>query len=48
MIKALVFDIDDTLIKYGKKYVEESAIEAINLAREKRIIIILTNLNQSF
>lgn len=41
MIKALVFDVDDTLIKYGKQYVEESAIEAINLAKEKGITIIV-------
>ncbi len=41
MIKALVFDVDDTLVKYGKKYVEESAIEAINLVKEKGIKIIV-------
>ncbi|MGI6608663.1 MAG: HAD family hydrolase [Erysipelotrichaceae bacterium] len=41
MIKALVFDVDDTLIKYGKEYVEPSAVEAINLAKKKGIKIIV-------
>ncbi|HPW53920.1 MAG TPA: HAD family hydrolase [Erysipelotrichaceae bacterium] len=41
MIKALIFDVDDTLIKYGKKRVEQSAVEAIDLAREKGMIIIV-------
>ncbi|MGN1398918.1 MAG: HAD family hydrolase [Erysipelotrichaceae bacterium] len=41
MIKALFFDIDDTLIKYGKYYVEKSAVEAINKAKEKGIVVIV-------
>lgn len=41
MIKALIFDVDDTLIKYGKKQVEKSAVEAINLAKQKGIKIIV-------
>ncbi len=41
MIKALILDIDDTLIKYGKTKVEDSAIKAINLAKEKGLKIIV-------
>ena len=41
MIKAIFLDIDDTLIKYGNYYVEKSAVEAINQAKEKGIIVIV-------
>ncbi len=41
MIKALILDIDDTLIKYGKQFVEESAVEAIKSVKEKGIKIIV-------
>ncbi len=42
MIKALFFDIDDTLIKRGKFEVEASAYEAICKAREKGLKIIIS------
>ncbi|MBO4218897.1 MAG: Cof-type HAD-IIB family hydrolase [Erysipelotrichaceae bacterium] len=41
MYKALIFDVDDTLIKVGEDRVPESAIEAINRAREKGLTIIV-------
>ncbi len=42
MIKALFFDIDDTLIKRGKFEVEASAYQGICQAREKGIKIIIS------
>lgn len=49
MIKALFFDIDDTLIKYGNYNVEKSTVEAINLAKEKGIkIVVATGRGYSF
>ena len=41
MYKALVFDVDDTLIKVGKTEVEASALAAIEQAREKGLKIIV-------
>ena len=41
MIKVLIFDIDDTLIKYGKSYVEESTVKGINEAYKKGYKIIV-------
>ena len=49
MIKALFFDIDDTLIKYGKDKVEQSAVEGIEQAKQKGIkIIVATGRGYSF
>ncbi|MDO4378178.1 MAG: Cof-type HAD-IIB family hydrolase [Erysipelotrichia bacterium] len=49
MIKAIFFDIDDTLIKYGKDKVEESALTAINEAKKNEIkIIVATGRGYSF
>ncbi len=49
MIKAIFFDIDDTLIKYGKDKVEESTLVAINEVKKKGIkIIVATGRGYSF
>ena len=42
MIKYLVFDIDDTLLARKEDKLEESTINAINLAREKGLVIIVS------
>ena len=41
MIKALFLDIDDTLIARGQDLVSDSALEAINICRDKGIKIIV-------
>lgn len=49
MIKALIFDIDDTLIKRGDGHVTKSALDGINKAKEKGIrIIVATGRGYSF
>ncbi len=41
MIKVLIFDIDDTLIKQGESYVKKSAVEGINQAYKNGYKIIV-------
>ncbi len=49
MIKALIFDIDDTLIKRGDGHITSSALEGIAAARAKGIkIIVATGRGYSF
>ena len=40
-IKLAIFDIDDTLIKRGKIYIEDSALKGINKLKEKGIEILI-------
>ena len=41
MIKILFFDIDGTLLEFGKKKMHQELVDALNLVKKKGIKIIL-------
>ena len=41
MIKILFFDIDGTLLEFGKKKMHQKLVDALNLVKKKGIKIIL-------
>ena len=41
MIKILFFDIDGTLLEFGKKEMHQELVDALNLVKQKGIKIIL-------